>query len=460
MGHKKDEKKKKKKGGRRLVLCFDGTGNRFNADESDTNVMKIYEMLDRQTDRQYEYYQLVAGIGTFTTGSSGSALGFFGRMKEKFETILDQAIGTTFQYHVCKGYEFIMRYYKPGDYIYFFGFSRGAYTARFLSEMIDVVGVLSKGNEEMIRFAYATFAEYIKASGREPTADDLKKKSYRDSFKNTFCRPDIKVYFLGIFDCVNSVGQFEVPFRRAPYHFTSTPSAVHIRHAVSIHERRLKFKPKLCLYKDSSDTVDLKEVWFAGNHCDVGGGEKYEHGQQEHLLSDTPLAWMIDEILALDDDPDAKLCLDMSSIANSGHLHAGHERLMQLHRNPEKCHHEVVNARRPHDYLTYGRGEGWLMTTLWWVIEILPLFTRLELEHGRWIPRYWPPNLGASRDLPDDAVVHPSVQAMHHANDPLRVARSLLPWNLKKPASIDLLGTSVGTKVRESRGAHQWAWGE
>lgn len=44
-----------------------------------------------------------------------------------------------------------MRYYNPGDDIFFFGFSRGAYTARFLAEMLDHVGLLSAGNEEMCK---------------------------------------------------------------------------------------------------------------------------------------------------------------------------------------------------------------------------------------------------------------------------------------------------------------------
>ena len=42
---------------RRLVLCFDGTGNKFNGDESDTNIVKIYKMLERDTPNQYHYYQ-------------------------------------------------------------------------------------------------------------------------------------------------------------------------------------------------------------------------------------------------------------------------------------------------------------------------------------------------------------------------------------------------------------------
>jgi hypothetical protein len=48
-------------------------------------------------------------------------------------------------------------------------------------------------------------------------------------------------------------------------------------------------------------------------------------------------------------------------------------------------------------------------------IEIFPIFTRLELEHGRWVPRHWPPNLGAPRDIPHGARIHRSVYNLHQA---------------------------------------------
>ncbi|KAL4868094.1 hypothetical protein BDV12DRAFT_186231 [Aspergillus spectabilis] len=313
-----ENKKPKKRRNGRLVLCFDGKGNKFCADESDTNVVKIYESLDRKDGNQYHYYQ--PGIGTFTTGSSGATFGFFDRMKQRFETILDQAIGTSFEYHVSKGHEFLMRYYKPGDYIYIFGFSE-------------------------------------------------------------------------------AVGEFETPFMRKSYRYIGKRAAEHIRHAVSIHEQRLKFKPNLFLY-NTDDPIDLKELWFAGNHCDVGGGMKYDSNTQNHLRSDTPLAWMIDEIIALDDDPEAKL--------------TGHETLMKA-KIPTECHEETVNGRLPHDFLAYGRGAAWYTTAAWWFLEVLSLLTRLELEHGKWVPLYWPPNFGASRNLPEYAVVHPSVQSMYRA---------------------------------------------
>jgi uncharacterized protein (DUF2235 family) len=52
---------------------------------------------------------------------------------------------TTFDHHVIAGYKFLMRYYKPGDKIYIFGFSRGAFTARFLARLVTELGLLSKG---------------------------------------------------------------------------------------------------------------------------------------------------------------------------------------------------------------------------------------------------------------------------------------------------------------------------
>ena len=155
--------------------------------------------------------------------------------------------------HVLAGYSFIMRYYNPGDHIYIFGFSRGAYTARFLAEMVHSIGLLSRGNEEMVRFAEATFSDYMRARGNDPMKQvDRDRIAFMNNFKETFCRPAVTVHFLGLFDCVNSVGQFEIPLFRTSYQAIATPPATHIRHAISIHERRLKFKPALFLIDDNT----------------------------------------------------------------------------------------------------------------------------------------------------------------------------------------------------------------
>jgi uncharacterized protein (DUF2235 family) len=73
---------------------------------------------------------------------------------------------------------------------------------------------------------------------------------------------------------------------------------MHIRHAVSINERRVKFKPALFL-TDPRRQVDayIKEVWFAGNHGDIGGG--WPSDRNNFQLSDMALKWMVEELQAL-----------------------------------------------------------------------------------------------------------------------------------------------------------------
>lgn len=225
----------------------------------------------------------LAGIGTWAQNQPLSVTtsgGFFRRIKANITATIDQAVGTSFRSHVIAGYQFIMRYFSDGDDIYIFGFSRGAYTARFLAEMVQTIGLLSQGNEEMILFAWSTFSEYQQSRGRDPqTPEDQARVLYMNEFQTTFCRENVKIYFLGLFDCVNSVGQFEIPWFRKSYRNIANPSAIHIRHAVSIHERRLKFKPALFTQDGIVDRTNVKEVWFAGNHGDVGGGWKKESDQ-------------------------------------------------------------------------------------------------------------------------------------------------------------------------------------
>lgn len=103
-----------------------------------------------------------------------------------------------------------MRYYHTGDDIFFFGFSRGAYIARFLAEMLDHIGLLSAGNEELVRFVWKTFAKWQTRQGGSSEKeikerDDMFK--FMLSFRETFSRPVRRIRFLGLFDTVNSVSK-------------------------------------------------------------------------------------------------------------------------------------------------------------------------------------------------------------------------------------------------------------
>ncbi|PGH34605.1 hypothetical protein GX50_02589 [[Emmonsia] crescens] len=230
-----------------FVLCFDGTGNKFTGDESDSNVLKIFRMLDRNQGQQFHYYQ--PGIGTYVTSTKvPSHAGAFSRIKQTWIQAKDAAIGTSFDHHVLAGYRFLMRYHCPGDEIYFFGFSRGAYIARFLAEMLDYVGLLTIGNEELISFAWKTFSKWQQLAGTSEA--DIKKRhdlyNFMKAFRETFSRPIQRIRFLGLFDTVNSIPKFESPWMsRSRFPYTARSSAKVIRHAVGIDERRAKFRQDL-----------------------------------------------------------------------------------------------------------------------------------------------------------------------------------------------------------------------
>lgn len=203
-------------------------------------------MLDRTQRNQYHYYQ--PGIGTYISDSNLSDTGCLSKLKSSYLKAKDTAVGSSFADHVLGGYQFLMRYYSPGDDIYFFGFSRGSYIARFLAEMLDYVGLLSAGNEELVQFAWNTFAKWQQRSGE--TAEDRRKKKkvfkYMKAFRETFSRPVKRIRFLGMFDTVNSVPRFESAWmKRNKFPYTARSSAKVIRHAVAIDERRAKFRQDL-----------------------------------------------------------------------------------------------------------------------------------------------------------------------------------------------------------------------
>ena len=272
---------------------------------------------------------------------------------------MDQGVGTTFDQHVIAGYRFVMRYYDEDDKIFIFGFSRGAFTARFLARMISTIGVLSKGNEEMVPFAYKSYQDYENGVGGYKTAEAHQK--FMEKFKRTFCRVNAKVHFLGLFDTVNSVGYFDAPFTRRSYLPTVLGTADHIRHAVSIDERRLKFKPALLVQdkmKSLGDAEDIKEVFFAGNHGDVGGGwpipgDNIENDEAEDpvQLSDIALEWMITELENIEsEDGSSKIALN----ENAGIF------LKNFRGKQEQAYTAPI-----HDPLKFGGGCAWYSVILW-----------------------------------------------------------------------------------------------
>ncbi|KAL4904046.1 hypothetical protein BDW74DRAFT_32001 [Aspergillus multicolor] len=170
----------------KLVVCFDGTGNTFSGTNADTNVVKLLSMLDRTHPKQYHYYQ--TGIGTYTINETSVNKRWFWDKWSTVTKTIDQGYATTFDAHVIAGYRFLMQYYESGAKIYMFGFSRGAYTAKFLARMISTVGLLCKGNEEMVPFAYMLYQRYLAGELHNRTVvekEELRKAKSLDQLIKT-----------------------------------------------------------------------------------------------------------------------------------------------------------------------------------------------------------------------------------------------------------------------------------
>src|SRR5260370_367333 len=174
-----------------------------------------------------------------------------------------------------------MNEFNPGDQIFIFGFSRGAYTARALCGLLKVGGWLTGGNEELIRYALRLYK-----------SNDPCKFEIAAGFKSTFSVP-CKPYFLGLWDTLSSVGWILDPIHTKGGHlpYTATlPDVPVIRHAVSIDERRAFFRQNL-VHEPAAANQNVKQVWFAGVHSDVGGS----YAEAESGLSKIALRWMLCE---------------------------------------------------------------------------------------------------------------------------------------------------------------------
>ncbi|TQS38748.1 hypothetical protein Golomagni_00740 [Golovinomyces magnicellulatus] len=212
------------KAGRNLIICLDGTGDQFDDDNS--NVVNFVACLKKDDPQQVTYYQ--SGIGTYNERG----------LRGGISAIIDMSIGSGLGIHIKDAYRFLMQNYREGDRICLFGFSRGSYTVRCLAGMLHKVGLLPAHNSTQINFAY-NFYKDDSPEGWRMSGD----------FKKTFCA-DVNVYFVGIWDCVASVGF--IP-RKLPFSKSPTNNIGYFRHAMALDEHRSKFK--ICHYANNDPTA-------------------------------------------------------------------------------------------------------------------------------------------------------------------------------------------------------------
>lgn len=287
---------------RRLVICCDGTWN--NPEKKDvTNVVKLSRLIipiDSSGINQVVFYDWGVGSEGASTAIQGGAMG----------AGLDK--------NIKDAYRFIVHNYCPGDEIFIFGFSRGAYTARSTVGFIRNVGILKKEHAELISKAYKMY----RAKTHHPdsaTAHELREKYCHviNDFPDMPCIPQIQ--FIGVWDTVGALG---IPLRilqdlnnkKYEFHDTELSSTVkYACHALAIDEKRWDFKPTFWT-RIPAVNQEVHQVWFAGVHCDIGGG--YE----EHQLSDITLKWMVEHATTQGLEIDQNLLESLTGSSNPLHL--------------------------------------------------------------------------------------------------------------------------------------------
>ncbi|PWN93216.1 hypothetical protein FA10DRAFT_290332 [Acaromyces ingoldii] len=292
---------------RAVFVLFEGTGNEFR-NESYTNVVRMLRLLRKDDEeRQLVYYGEGLGRHNFNTGGTLSG----GTKMTIAAQALSMGLGSAIAEHILDAYRWLMNVHRKGDEVYVMGFSRGSYAAGCFCGLLESIGLLPRENTQMIATGWDIYAEYSKDVTLETTWEAA--RSFRTSFSKL-----VRIHFLGMWDCVASIGTGN----EAPYAFPQHRGTVqHVYHAMALDEGRNRFSvlrfsdhfsnyPPLYRAVHSSQAdfkreielakalkTDIHEVWFPGNHTDVGGG-----GHNDVLLKEavTQSQWLVGDDLVIE----------------------------------------------------------------------------------------------------------------------------------------------------------------
>jgi uncharacterized protein (DUF2235 family) len=287
---------------KRLVFCFDGTWNRLSAD-TPTNVVLLAASISRVTRKgvtQIMHYD--EGVGT-------------GRLEKYSGGLFGQGLVE----NIREAYRFLIFNYDPGDELYVFGFSRGAYSARTFIGLVRHAGILRRKHVARIDEALDRYRARLAGQDR----DGEKMCKFRADYANAACIGEadlnwrrthpadsqdtahqLRFRYVGVWDTVGALGVPQaLPFagwlnRKHRFHDVSLSDFIEFgRHAVALDERRVLFPVTLWenidgLNKARGSAADdrkapYQERWFPGTHGGVGGGGDIRG------LSDGALAWIV-----------------------------------------------------------------------------------------------------------------------------------------------------------------------
>ncbi len=198
----------------------------------------------------------------------------------------DVMMGRGINRQIRRAYGYLASRYRPGDTIYLFGYSRGAYAVRSLAGVIDQVGLL-RAEETTVRNIRTAYRHYRK-DGPTP---------FSEAFRKAYCHPDVKIEMVGVWDTVKALGlRLPLLWRWAEnqHNFHNHALGHHVRngfHALALDETREVFGPVLWDCPEGWQG-HVEQVWFRGTHGDVGG---HLGGFEEaRPLANISLVWMLE----------------------------------------------------------------------------------------------------------------------------------------------------------------------
>ncbi|OGM48983.1 hypothetical protein ABOM_003094 [Aspergillus bombycis] len=211
---------------------------------------------------------------------------------------------------------------------------------------------------------------------------------------------------------------------------------------------------------DDDDNQDIQEVWFVGDHADIGGGYKLAKDEM-WPLSHIPLVWMVQEAqqagLQFDEQKLKRFECREESFSEFSHIRAGSRHSEHLSLSPNRHSGGLTSTQRVasdstlsqthlsswsssyhtalelstnqgllHDALAFNNGLSKVSVIKWRLMEYLP-FRRMELQpDGSWRAVQWPPSRGTSRNIPESAQIHVSVRGRINANPNYRPGNLIL----------------------------------
>ncbi|KAE8312412.1 hypothetical protein BDV41DRAFT_588917 [Aspergillus transmontanensis] len=269
---------------KRLIVCCDGTWQDSTGDsfKPPTNVTRISRAISRDAVTiendvkkrisQIVYYQ--KGVGT------GNLLG---------DKLGGGALGLGLSANVRAAYAFLADNYDDGDEIFFFGYSRGAYTARAVAGLVTRFGLLTPRGMDNFTTLYNEFygRHHKPASELEDKYKD-KKRREKVGFREPL--PPYTIKIIGVWDTVAFHNNFASRLFGEKLELPNTvlsPDVEYAFQALALDEDRNAYQPVIWHLPKNHGRQELLQVWFSGHHSDIGGGT------EEPRLSDIALAWMV-----------------------------------------------------------------------------------------------------------------------------------------------------------------------